>query len=191
MLGYTGKYKDKEVTVMGGGMGIPSIGIYSYELYNIYGVDNIIRVGSAGSISEKLPLKKIVLAMGASTNSNYAKQFALPGTFAPIADFSLLYTAYETAKELDIDVQVGNILTSDTFYTEVKENDTVWNKMDVLAVEMEAAGLYMNAARAGKKALCMTTVSDNILTGEGLSVEERQYGLNNMIKLALETSLKV
>ena len=103
----------------------------------------------------------------------------------------MLYNAYKTAKELEIDVQVGNILTSDTFYTDVKENDTVWNKMDVIAVEMEAAGLYMNAARAGKKALCMTTVSDNILTGEGLSVEERQNGLDNMIKLALETSLKI
>lgn len=129
--------------------------------------------------------------MGASTNSNYAAQFKLPGTFSAIADFSLLYTAYETAKELGIDVQVGNILTSDTFYTEEKENDTVWNKMDVLAVEMEAAGLYMNAARAGKKALCITTVSDNILTGEGLSVEERQEGLNDMIRLSLETAIKL
>ena len=191
MLGYTGEYKGRRVTVMGGGMGVPSIGIYSYELFNIYGVESIIRVGSAGSISEKLPLKKIVLAMGASTNSNYANQFKLPGTFAPICDFSLLHNAYETAKELDIDVTVGNILTSDTFYTEFKENDTCWNKMDVLAVEMEAAGLYMNAARAGKKALCMTTVSDNILTGEGLSTMERQQGLNDMITLALETSLKV
>jgi len=191
MLGYTGLYKGKEVTVMGGGMGVPSIGIYSYELYNFYNVENIIRTGSAGSISKKLPLKKIVLAMGASTNSNYAAQFKLPGTFAPIADFSLLYTAYETAKELEIDVQVGNILTSDTFYTEEKENDTVWNKMDVLAVEMEAAGLYMNAARAGKKALCITTVSDDILTGEGLSVDERQKGLNDMIRLALETAFKL
>jgi purine-nucleoside phosphorylase len=191
MLGYTGEYKGRRVTVMGGGMGVPSIGIYSYELFNIYGVESIIRVGSAGSISEKLPLKKIVLAMGASTNSNYADQFKLPGTFAPICDFSLLHNAYETAKELDIDVTVGNILTSDTFYTEFKENDTCWNKMDVLAVEMEAAGLYMNAARAGKKALCMTTVSDNILTGEGLSTMERQQGLNDMITLALETSLKV
>ncbi len=191
MLGYTGTYKGRRVTVMGGGMGVPSIGIYSYELFNIYGVESIIRVGSAGSISEKLPLKKIVLAMGASTNSNYASQFKLPGTFAPICDFSLLYNAYETAKELDIDVAVGNILTSDTFYTEFKENDTIWNKMDVLAVEMEAAGLYMNAARAGKKALCMTTVSDNILTGEGLPTMERQQGLNDMITLALETSLKI
>lgn len=191
MLGYTGFYKGKEITVMGGGMGVPSIGIYSYELYRFYDVENIIRTGSAGSISEKLPLKKIMLAMGASTNSNYAAQFKLPGTFSAIADFSLLYTAYETAKELGIDVQVGNILTSDTFYTEEKENDTVWNKMDVLAVEMEAAGLYMNAARAGKKALCITTVSDNILTGEGLSVEERQEGLNDMIRLSLETAIKL
>lgn len=191
MLGYTGFYKGKRITVMGGGMGLPSIGIYSYELFNFYDVDNIIRTGSAGSISEKLPLKKIMLAMGASTNSNYAKHFKMPGTFSAISDFSLLYNAYETAKELDIDVEVGNILTSDTFYTEDKSDDTVWNKMNVLAVEMEAAGLYMNAARAGKKALCICTVSDNILSGEGLSTEERQTGLDNMIKLALETAVKL
>lgn len=191
MLGYTGIYKGKEITVMGGGMGVPSIGIYSYELFNIYGVENIIRTGSAGSISEKLPLKKILLAMGASTNSNYANQFALPGTYSAIADFSLLYVAFETAKELGIDVTVGNVLTSDTFYTDKKENDTVWNKMDVLAVEMEAAGLYMNAARAGKKALCITTVSDDILKGKGLSTEERQKGLNDMIKLSFETAYKI
>ena len=191
MLGYTGTYKGKKLTVMGSGMGVASIGIYSYELYNFYDVENIIRIGSAGSISNKLALKKIVIGMGASTNTNYASQYNLPGTFSAICDFSLLYNTYETAKELGIDVQVGNILTSNTFYTEEKENDTIWNKMDVLAVEMEAAGLYMNAARAGKKALCIATVSDNILTGEALNTQERQTGLDNMIKLALETAIKL
>lgn len=191
MLAYTGLYKGEKITVMGSGMGVPSIGIYSYELYNHYGVENIIRAGSSGSISEKLPLRKILLAMGASTNSAYANHFKMPGTFSSICDFSLLYNTYNTAKDLGIDVTVGNILTSDTFYTEDKNDDLVWNKMDVLAVDMEAAGLYMNAARAGKKALCVTTVSDNILTGEGLTAKERETGFENMIKLVLETSIKL
>lgn len=191
MLGYTGEYNNKKITVMGSGMGIPSMGIYSYELFKFYDVDNIIRIGSAGSISEKLKLKKILLIMGASTNSNYASQFKLPGTFAPVCDFGLLSETYKTAKEMNIDVEVGTALSSDTFYTDVKENDTIWNKMNVLAVEMESAGLYMNAARLGKKALAITTVSDDILTGEGLTVEEREIGLDNMIKLALNTSLKL
>ncbi|MBE7028883.1 MAG: purine-nucleoside phosphorylase [Ruminococcaceae bacterium] len=191
MLGYTGLYKGVEITVLGSGMGVGSMGIYSYELFNFYNVENIIRAGSSGSISKKLPLNKILLAMGASTNSGYAKQYKLPGDYSAICDFSILYSAYNTAKELNLDVLVGNILTSDTFYTDDKENDLVWNKMDVLAVEMEAAALYMNAARAGKKALCMTTVSDNILTGEGLSAQDRQTGFKNMISLALETGIKL
>ena len=191
MFGYTGYYKDKKITIMGSGMGIPSMGIYSHELYNFYNVDNIIRAGSCGSISDKLPLKQVMLAMGASTNSNYAAQFKLPGTFSAICDFSMLNTAYNTAKELGIDVTVGNILSSDTFYTTDKNNDLIWNTMDVLAVEMESAGLYMNAAKAGKRALCMATVSDDIVNGTGLSVEERQFGFNNMITLALETAIKL
>ena len=191
MLGYTGLYKGVEITVLGSGMGVGSMGIYSYELFNFYNVENIIRAGSSGSISKKLPLNKILLAMGASTNSGYAKQYKLPGDYSAICDFSILYSAYNTAKELNLDVSVGNILTSETFYTDDKENDLVWNKMDVLAVEMEAAALYMNAARLGKKALCMTTVSDNILTGEGLSAQDRQTGFKNMISLALETGIKL
>ena len=191
MLGYTGYYKGEKITVMGSGMGVPSMGIYSYELYNFYNVENIIRAGSAGSISDRLPLKKIMLAMGASTNTNYADHFKMPGDLSSICDFSMLYTAFNTAKELNIDVEVGNILTSNTFYTEDKEDDISWNKMNVLAVEMEAAALYMNAARAGKKALCMATVSDNILTGEGLTADERQVGFKNMMTLALETAIRL
>lgn len=191
MLAYTGYYKGVKLTVMGSGMGVPSMGIYSYELFNYYDVENIIRAGSSGSISKKLPIRKILIAMGASTNSGYASQFKMPGTYSAICDFSLLYTAYNTAKELDIDVCVGNILTSDRFYTVDKNDDLVWNKMDVLAVDMEAAGLYMNAASCGKKALCITTVSDDIISGDGLSVEERETGFNNMITLVLETAIKL
>lgn len=191
MLAYTGYYKDCKITVMGSGMGIPSMGIYSYELFNFYDVENIIRAGSSGSISNNLPLKNILLAMGASTNSNYAEHFKMPGTLSATCDFSMLYTAYNVAKDLGLAVTVGNILTSDTFYTEDKNDDLVWNKMNVLAVDMEAAGLYMNAQRAGKKALCMTTVSDNIITGEGLTVEERQIGFKNMMTLSLETAIRL
>ena len=187
MLGYTGTYKGKKVSVMGSGMGMPSIGIYSYELFNFYDVDNIIRVGSAGSISERVNVKDIILAMGACTNSNYMSQYHLPGTFAPIADYKLLKAAEEAATKKGLNVEVGNVLSSDTFYNADAETATpAWKKMDVLAVEMEAAALYANAAYAGKSALCILTVSDSILTGEALSAEERQTGFSQMLELALE-----
>ncbi|SET09869.1 purine-nucleoside phosphorylase [[Clostridium] polysaccharolyticum] len=186
MFGYTGTYKGKEVSVMGGGMGIPSIGIYSYELYQFYGVENIIRIGSAGGYSDDLKLGDLVIGMGASTNSNFAHQYHLPGTFAPIADFDLLRKAVDTAEKLNVPVKVGNILSSDTFYDDDQDAKLTWKKMGVLAVEMEAAGLYMNAARLGKKALCMLTISDHLFTGEELSAEERQVGFRNMMEVALE-----
>lgn len=187
MLGYTGTYKGKKVSVMGSGMGMPSIGIYSYELFNFYDVDNIIRVGSAGSISERVSVKDIILAMGACTNSNYMSQYHLPGTFAPIADYRLLKAADEVATDKGLNVKVGNVLSSDTFYNVDAETATpAWKKMGVLAVEMEAAALYANAAYAGKSALCILTVSDSILTGEALSAEERQTGFSQMLELALE-----
>jgi len=187
MLGYTGTYKGKKVSVMGSGMGMPSIGIYSYELFNFYDVDNIIRVGSAGSISEKVNVKDIILAMGACTNSNYMSQYHLPGTFAPIADYKLLKAAEEAATKKGLNVAVGNVLSSDTFYNADAETATpAWKKMGVLAVEMEAAALYANATYAGKSALCILTVSDSILTGEALSAEERQTGFSQMLELALE-----
>lgn len=187
MLGYTGTYKGKKVSVMGSGMGMPSIGIYSYELFNFYDVDNIIRVGSAGSISERVNVKDIILAMGACTNSNYMSQYHLPGTFAPIADYKLLKAAEEAATKKGLNVEVGNVLSSDTFYNVDAETATpAWKKMGVLAVEMEAAALYANAAYAGKSALCILTVSDSILTGEALSAEERQTGFSQMLELALE-----
>ena len=167
-------------------MGIPSIGIYSYELYEMYGVENIIRIGSAGGYADDLKLGDLVIGMGASTNSNFAHQYNLPGTFAPIADYDLLRKAVETAEKLNVPVKVGNILSSDTFYDDNPDAKLAWKKMGVLAVEMEAAGLYMNAARLGKKALCMLTISDHLFTGEELSAEERQVGFRNMMEVALE-----
>lgn len=186
MLGYTGTYKGKRISVMGGGMGMPSIGIYSYELFNFYDVDNIIRIGTAGSLSENLNLRDIVIGLGASTNSNYAAQYNLPGTFAPIASFDLVSSAVEIAKEKNINTIVGNILSSDTFYSADKTALDRWKSMGILAVEMEAAALYMNAAEAGKNALCILTISDCPLTGESLSAEDRQLSFTEMMKIALE-----
>ena len=180
MLGYTGTYQGKRVSVMGHGMGIPSIGIYTYELYNFYDVKTIIRVGSTGSIQEDLHVGDLVIAQGACTNSNYASQFELPGTFAPIADFDLMRQAADACDRLGYRYRVGNVLTSDTFYSENAHNDK-WINMGVLAVEMEIAGLYMNAARAGKRALAICTVSDHIITGEVTTAEERQNNFTHMM----------
>ena len=186
MFGYTGTYEGKEVSVMGGGMGMPSIGIYSFELYHFYDVDQIIRIGSAGGMSDKVKVRDLVIGMGASTNSNFASQYKLPGTFAPIADFGLLRKAVEIAEEKNIPVAVGNILSSDTFYTDDETANDQWKKMQILCVEMEAAALYMNAARAGKKALCMLTISDHLYTGEALSAEDRQTSFHEMMEVALK-----
>lgn len=183
MLGYTGTYKGKRISVMGHGMGGPSIGIYTYELYNFYGVKQIIRVGSAGSIKEDLHVGDLVIAMGACTNSNYAAQYELPGTFAPIADFGMLRRAAETCDRLGYRYQVGNVLTSDTFYTENPHNEK-WINMGVLAVEMEIAILYMNATRSANKALAICTVSDHIITGEATTAEERQLTFTKMMDVA-------
>lgn len=183
MLGYTGTYKGKRVSVQGHGMGIPSIGIYSYELFNFYGVKTIIRVGSAGSMSPDLHIGDLVMAMGACTNSHYADQYQLPGTYAPIADFGLLRAAVEKAEELGYRYKVGNIYSSDIFYDE-RQGTPEWQKMGVLAVEMEAAALYMNAARCGAKALCICTISDSMVTGEATTAEERQNSFTKMMDVA-------
>lgn len=183
--GYTGTYKGKKISVMASGMGIPSIGIYSYELYNFYGVENIIRIGSAGAIHPDLKVRNLVFAQGACTNSNFAHQFGMPGTIAPIASYDLLEKAVAKAKEMKLTYKVGNILSSDTFYDD-GAGSVVWGKMGVLAVEMESAALYMTAARANKKALCICTISDHLLTGEELSSEERQNSFHEMMQLALE-----
>jgi len=189
MFGYTGNYKGKRISVMGHGMGMPSIGIYSYELFDQYDVDQIIRIGSAGGLADDVELMDIVIAMGASTNSNYASQYKLPGTIAPIADYELLRKAVEVAEERNCKVRVGNVLSSDTFYTDDKDANDLWKKMHVLAVEMEAAALYCNAARLGKKALCILTISDHLYSGKELSAAERQTGFRQMMEIALETGI--
>ena len=186
MFGYTGTYKGKEISVMGGGMGMPSIGIYSYELFNFYGVDQIIRIGSAGALQDHIKVMDVVIGMGACTDSNYAYQYGLPGTFAPIADYELMNKAIETAKRQGTNVVVGNVVSSDVFYNADPTVNDRWRSMGVLAVEMEAAALYMNAAKAKKKALCMLTISDHIYTGEALCAEDRQLGFGKMMEIALE-----
>ncbi len=192
--GYTGLYKGRKISVMASGMGMPSIGIYSYELFNFFGVEKIIRVGSAGSYRKDVKLRDIVLGQAACTDSAFVRQFGLPGDFAPIADFGLLTTAVSEANKLGLTYHVGNILSSDRFYgdgeglPDWKQPVALWSKMGVLAVEMEAAALYMNAARAGKRALCICTVSDSLVTGEATTAEERQNSFTDMIRLALETA---
>lgn len=188
--GYTGTYKGVPVSVMASGMGMPSIGIYSYELFSFYGVENIIRVGSAGGMQEKIKVRDIVIGMGACTNSNFASQYALNGTFAPIASYKILDTCVDKAKKMGLNYHVGNILSSDTFYSD--SSDTVsWQKMGVMAVEMEAAALYMTASRLGKNALAICTISDHLITGEATSSEERQKTFTDMMKLALEVAINI
>ena len=185
MLGYTGFYNGKRVSVMGHGMGMASIGIYVYELYHHYGVKQIIRAGSAGGYGDGVEVRDIIIAQGACHDSNFAWQYGLDGTFAPIADFELLKNAYDKAQELGIKAKVGNIYSTDVFYAP-EEVSAKWKDMGVLGVEMEAAALYMIAAKAKKKALCVCTVSNHMFTKEELSTEERQLGFNEMIKLCLE-----
>ena len=191
--GYTGTYKGKKISIMASGMGMPSIGIYAYELYSVFGVENIIRVGSAGGISENVKIRDIVMGMGACTDSNFANQYALPGTFAPIASYKLLKTFAEEAEKMNLSFHVGNILSSDVFYADntVESTTPKWAKMGVLAVEMEAAGLYMTAARLGKNALAICTVSDHLITGESTTSEERQTTFTDMMTLALECAVKL
>ena len=187
--GYTGTYKGHKVSVMASGMGIPSIGIYSYELYNFFGVENIMRIGSAGAMNKDIHVRDIVIGMGACTNSNFASQYNMPGTFAPIADYIMMKTAIECAEKAGANYHVGNLLSSDTFYGDDPTASEKWMKMGVMAVEMEAAGLYMNAARAGKRALAICTISDHLLTGEATSAEERQNSFTQMMEIALETAI--
>ena len=186
MLGYTGTYKGKRISVQGHGMGMPSIGIYSYELYNFYGVKSIIRTGSAGAYHPDLQLGDVMIAIGACTDSNYAAQYNLPGTFSPTADFDMARAAVEKAEQMGIRYRVGNILSSDVFYGDDAERWMQWQKMGVMGVEMEAAALYMNASRSGNKALCICTVSDSLVTGEACSAEQRQTSFTNMMEIAFE-----
>ncbi len=183
--GYTGNYKGKRVSVMASGMGMPSIGIYSHELFNFYDVKNIIRIGTAGVIRPDLKVRDIVIGQGACTNSNFGAQFGLPGTFAPICSYELLVKAVEAAKKIGVNPVVGNLYSSDTFYDD-SMGLSKWQKMGVLAVEMEAAALYMNAARTGKNALAICTISDNPFTGEETTAQERQVSFTKMMEIALE-----
>lgn len=189
MLAFTGRYHGTPVSVMGHGMGMPSIGLYTHELYAFYGVKSIIRVGSAGGIGDGVQLRDVVAAMGACTDSSYASQYDLPGTFAPIADYGLLERAVAVGRGAGASVRVGNVLSSDHFYLDDPDSNARWKKMGVLAVEMEAAALYMNAARLGRRALCLLTISDLPLEGASLSADERQTGFDEMIKVALETAV--
>lgn len=188
MLGYTGTYKGKKVSVMGGGMGMPSIGIYSYELYNFYDVDTIIRIGSAGGLQEDVNVMDIVIAQGACTDSNYAYQFELLGTYAPIASFDVLEKAVKNARELGVEPKVGNVVSADVFYNQYTDVNKKWAGMGALAVEMEAAALYMNAAKAGKKALAILTISDHLFKEGELTAEERQNNFRQMMEIALNTA---
>lgn len=185
MFGFTGKYNGKEISVMGSGMGMPSIGIYSYELYKFYHVDSIIRIGSAGALHEDIELKDIVFAQGACTDSRFAYQYELPGSFAPIADFSLLEKAVSEARAHGTRFKVGNVVSSDIFYNIYPDAAKKWADMGALCVEMEAAALYMNAAKLKKKALAILSISDHIVKGTELSPEERQTGFSEMMEIAL------
>ena len=189
MLGYTGTYKGKRISVMGSGMGMPSIGIYSYELYNFYEVETIIRIGSAGGISPDVHLRDIVLGQGACSDSNFAYQYGLPGTIAPIADFGLLRKAVEYCEQDGVRFHVGNLLSTDVFYGDLADNKA-WVEMGVLATEMEAAALYLNAIKAGKKALGIMTISDHVMTGESLSAEDRQNTFTEMMEIALAVAAR-
>lgn len=186
MFGYTGRYKGKEVSVMGTGMGIPSMGIYSHELIHEYGVKNLIRVGSCGSYQKDLKLNDIVIAMGACSNSNFAQQYNLPGTYSAIASWELLAKAVKIAEEKNYDVNVGNIFSSDIFYNDTPDLYEKWVKMGVMAVEMEAYGLYCTAAAAGVNALAIMTVSDSLVENLAMSVEDREKSFKKMMEIALE-----
>lgn len=185
--GYTGFYKGKRVSVMASGMGMPSIGIYSYELFHFYGVENILRIGSAGAINQNLKIQDIVAGMSAYTNSGFGAQYGFTGHLAPCCSYTLLQKAVEAGKRIGVDVKAGPVFSSDVFYDESKPLEKL-QKLNVLAVEMEASALYLNAARAGKNALCLCTISDNPFTGEGMTAKQRQTSLTQMMEIALEVA---
>ena len=191
--GYTGYYKGVKVSVMGSGMGMPTMGIYSYELFNAYDVENIIRIGSIGAIREDIKLNDILVAVSASTNSNYGRNFHLDGIISGSASYTLIKEVDKTIQKLGFQdkVKFGQILSSDTFYTDEKESDLKWSKMGVLGVEMEGYSLYLNAARAGKNALVIATVSDQLIRNEFLSAEDRTYSFDEMLTIALETAVEL
>ena len=189
--GYTGYYKGVKVSVMASGMGMPSIGIYSYELYKVFGVQNIIRVGSVGGMAENVKIRDIIFGMGASTTSAFATQYGLDGSFAPIASYDVMKCAIEEAERMGVRYHVGNLLSSDVFYNANPEMSKKWARLGVLGVEMEAAALYMNAAYLGGRALAICTVSDHLMTGEALDAAARQSSFTDMMEIALNTAIKL
>ena len=189
--GYTGTYKGVPVSVMASGMGMPSMAIYSYELFNFYGVENILRVGSAGAVSMELKVRDIVLGQGACTSSSMQDNFGVNGHFAPLGSWDLLKCAADICEERKLRYKAGNLISSDIFYNDDPSFNQPFVNLGALAVEMEAAALYMNAARAGKRALAICTISDHVLTGEATSAEERQTTFNEMMELALEVAVRM
>ena len=186
MFGYTGTYNGKKVSVMGSGMGIPSFCLYAHELFNYFDVEKIIRVGTAGGISDKLKLRDVVIAASASTNSNYSRMFQFPGYLSPAGDFEMALEAYKVAKEKGINVVPGQVFTSDAFYSTIPDINEQCKEKGILAVDMETAGLYWEAMASKKKALSILTISDLVLTQEGLSPKEREASFDDMIRIALE-----
>lgn len=189
--GYTGTYKGKEISVMASGMGMPSIGIYSYELYKFFGVENIIRIGSAGGIGYDIKLRDVVAGIGANTNSSFGEQYGVRGTIAPTCSYELLSTAIDCAKKIGVELKVGNLLSSDTFYDADEDSLKMWARIGSIAVEMEAAALYLNAMMLKKRALAICTISDLPFTGESCTAEERQNTFTDMMKIALETAIRM
>lgn len=185
-LGYTGTFKGKTISVMGTGMGMPSMGIYSYELINIFNVKNLIRIGTCGAIQTNIRLHDIIVALSTSTNSNFASQYNLPGTYSPTASWNLLKKIKDITDNMELNIHFGNVLSSDTFYNDDNTATRKWANLGVLAIEMETAALYMNAARDNANALALYTVSDNIITKEETTAEQREKSLTQMIELALE-----
>ncbi len=190
MLGYTGTYKGKKISVMGHGMGVPSVGIYSYELYQFFGAETIIRIGSAGGIGDGVHVRDVVIALGASTNSHFADQYRFPGQLCATADYGLLKDAVAAAERLGVRADVGQVFTADQFYNDNPDAGAMYRKFGILALEMETAGLYWTAQRLGKRALSILTISDHIFTGEALNAQERQDSFHEMMEIALETAWK-
>lgn len=190
MLGYTGTYKGKKISVMGHGMGVPSVGLYSYELYQFFGAETIIRIGSAGGIGDGVHVRDVVIALGASTNSHFADQYRFPGQLCATADYGLLKDAVAAAERLGVRTDVGQVFTADQFYNDNPEAGAMYRKFGILALEMETAGLYWTAQRLGKRALSILTISDHIFTGEALNAQERQDSFHEMMEIALETAWK-
>ncbi len=190
MLGYTGTYKGKKISVMGHGMGVPSVGLYSYELYQFFGAETIIRIGSAGGIGDGVHVRDVVIALGASTNSHFADQYRFPGQLCATADYGLLKDAVAAAERLGVRTDVGQVFTADQFYNDNPDAGAMYRKFGILALEMETAGLYWTAQRLGKRALSILTISDHIFTGEALNAQERQDSFHEMMEIALETAWK-